>query len=199
MLNIILFGPPGSGKGTQAALLVEKYNLEHTSTGDLLRAERAAKTPLGLEANKYIEAGELVPDEVVVGMIRNKLAQKADKVQGFIFDGFPRTIAQAEALDVLLEEKEDEIDVLLSLRVPEEELVKRLLARGATSGRKDDQEESIIRNRVVVYENKTAPVADYYANQGKLVTINGVGSIDDIQQALCEEIDRVRGGDKQTA
>ncbi len=191
MLNIILFGPPGSGKGTQAALLVAKYNLEHTSTGDLLRAERAAKTPLGLQADKYIKSGELVPDGVVVGMIHNKLTEKASEVQGFIFDGFPRTVAQAEALDNLLAERNLKIDLLLSLRVPEEELVKRLLERGATSGRKDDRDESIIRNRVVVYETKTAPVADYYAKQGKLVTINGVGPLEVINQALCEEIDAV--------
>ncbi|MGB1242963.1 MAG: adenylate kinase [Chitinophagales bacterium] len=189
MLNIILFGPPGSGKGTQAALLVAKYNLEHTSTGDLLRAERAAKTPLGLEANKYIEAGELVPDEVVIGMIRKKLAERADSVQGFIFDGFPRTVAQAEALEELVSDRGLKIDLLLSLRVPEEELVKRLLERGATSGRKDDSNESTIRNRVVVYETQTAPVADYYAKQDKLVTINGVGALDDINQALSKEIE----------
>lgn len=188
MLNIILFGPPGSGKGTQAALLVAKYNLEHTSTGDLLRAERAAKTPLGLEANKYIEAGELVPDEVVIGMIRKKLAERADSVQGFIFDGFPRTVAQAEALDNLMSDRKLQIDLLLSLRVPEEELVKRLIERGRTSGRKDDNEETI-RNRVVVYETQTAPVADYYAKQGKLVTINGVGDLDVINQALSDEIE----------
>ena len=189
MLNIILFGPPGSGKGTQAALLVAKYNLEHTSTGDLLRAEKAAKTPLGLEAKKYMDAGNLVPDEVVIGMIRNKLAAKAGEVEGFIFDGFPRTIAQAQALDALFEERELKIDVLLSLRVPEEELVKRLLERGATSDRADDRDEKIIRNRVVEYETKTAPVADYYAKQGKLISVNGVGSIEAISQTLCDEID----------
>ncbi|MEZ4886914.1 MAG: adenylate kinase [Chitinophagales bacterium] len=192
MLNIILFGPPGSGKGTQAALLVEKYNLEHTSTGDLLRAEKAAKTPLGLEAKKYMDAGNLVPDEVVIGMIRNKLAAKVDEVDGFIFDGFPRTVAQAEALDNLFAERTLKIDIMLSLRVPEEELVKRVLARGETSGRADDKDESIIRNRVLVYETETAPVANYYAHQGKLVTINGVGSIDEISQALCEEVDAIK-------
>lgn len=191
MLNIILFGPPGSGKGTQAALLVEKYNLEHTSTGDLLRAEKAAKTPLGLEAKKYMDAGNLVPDEVVIGMIRNKLDAKAGEVEGFIFDGFPRTVAQAEALDALFAERDLKIDVLLSLRVSEEELVKRLLERGATSGRADDTNESIIRNRVVEYETKTAPVADYYANQEKLVALNGIGSIEDISKSLCVEIDKL--------
>jgi len=189
MLNIILFGPPGSGKGTQAALLVAKYNLEHTSTGDLLRAEKSAKTPLGLEAKKYMDAGNLVPDEVVIGMIRNRLDARAGEVEGFIFDGFPRTVAQAEALDALLVERDLKIDVLLSLRVSEEELVKRLLERGATSGRADDTNESIIRNRVVEYETKTAPVADFYAEQGKLISLNGIGSIEDINEALCREID----------
>ncbi|MFK7905807.1 MAG: adenylate kinase [Chitinophagales bacterium] len=189
MLNIILFGPPGSGKGTQAALLVAKYNLEHTSTGDLLRAEKSAKTPLGLEAKKYMDAGNLVPDEVVIGMIRNKLDARAGEVEGFIFDGFPRTVAQAEALDALLVERDLKIDVLLSLKVSEEELVKRLLERGATSGRADDTNEGIIRNRVVEYETKTAPVADFYAEQGKLIILNGIGSIEDISEALCKEID----------
>ncbi len=193
MFNIILFGPPGSGKGTQATLLVEKYNLEHTSTGDLLRGEIANQTPLGLAAKTYMDKGDLVPDEVVIGMIRNKLEAKAETVAGFIFDGFPRTVAQAKALDNLMTERNLQIDVLLSLSVSEEELVKRLLSRGVSSGRSDDLDESIIRNRVVQYESKTAPVADYYANQGKLISINGVGSIEEINQALCKEIDALLG------
>ena len=160
MLNLILFGPPGSGKGTQAQTLMEKYELIHISTGDLLRQEIKEETPLGLEAKNFMDQGLLVPDEVVIGMISSKLENNPD-AKGFIFDGFPRTVAQAEALDKLLDFKETQIDQLLFLQVDEEELVKRLLKRGETSDRADDRDEDIIRNRISVYKKETVPVANY--------------------------------------
>ena len=188
MINLILFGPPGSGKGTQAAKLVEKYELLHISTGDLFRYEMGNNTPLGKEAKSYIEKGELVPDEVTVGMLRNKVEANPD-VEGYIFDGFPRTIPQADALDNLLAENGNEVSLLAMLDVPDDELVKRLLLRGETSGRTDDVDESIIRNRIEVYKNETTPVFDYYAGKGKSAKVYGVGSIDDIFGRLCAEID----------
>jgi adenylate kinase len=187
MLNLVLFGPPGAGKGTQSAFLVDHYKLIHLSTGDLLRAEISEGTPLGLEAKSLMDKGELVPDSVVIGMIRNKIAANKS-ANGFIFDGFPRTIPQAEALDSLLVENETGITAMLSLSVPEEELVKRLLLRGKDSGRSDDKDESIIRNRINEYNKKTAPVADYYNNQGKLRHIHGVGTISDITESLMKAI-----------
>lgn len=191
MLNLVLFGPPGSGKGTQAARLIEKYNLEHISTGDLLRSEKKAGTPLGLEAKKYMDQGLLVPDEVVIGMISNKLDAQADKVKGFIFDGFPRTVAQAKALDQLLEEKDTQIHQMLALKVGEEELTRRLLERGKTSGRADDTNVETIRKRIGEYESKTKPVADHYTSQDKAIFIEGEGSIESITVALSEAIDGV--------
>lgn len=190
MINLILFGPPGSGKGTQAAKLVEKYELLHISTGDLFRYEMGNNTPLGQEAKSYIEKGELVPDEVTVGMLRNKVEANLD-VEGYIFDGFPRTIPQADALDNLLAENGNEVSLLLMLDVPDDELVKRLLLRGETSGRADDTEESIIRNRIEVYKSETTPVFDYYAAKGRASKVYGVGSIEEIFGRLCAEIDRV--------
>jgi len=187
MVNLILFGPPGSGKGTQAKKLVEKYNLLHISTGDLFRYEMGNNTPLGQEAKSYIDKGELVPDSVTVGMLRNKVEANPD-VAGYIFDGFPRTIPQSEALDELLAEKDQEVHRLLMLDVPDDEIVHRILERGKTSGRKDDLNETIIRNRIEVYKSETAPVYDYYHKQAKSVTINGVGTIDEIFDRLCQEI-----------
>ena len=187
MVNIILFGPPGSGKGTQAKKLVEKYDLLHISTGDLFRYEMGNNTPLGQEAKSYIDKGELVPDSVTVGMLRNKVEANPD-VAGYIFDGFPRTIPQSEALDELLAEKDQQVHRLLMLDVPDDEIVQRILERGKTSGRKDDLNETIIRNRIEVYKNETTPVYDYYQEQGKSVTINGVGSIEEIFDRLCQEI-----------
>ena len=189
MINLILFGPPGSGKGTQAQKLVDKYQLLHISTGDLFRYEMGNDTPLGLEAKSYIEKGALVPDSVTVGMLKNKVEANPD-VPGYIFDGFPRTIPQSEALDALVAEKGTQISALLMLDVADEELVKRLLERGKTSGRKDDADESVIRNRIDVYKQETAPVFDFYAAQGKAKKINGVGSIDEIFERLCAEIDQ---------
>ena len=184
MLNLVLFGPPGSGKGTQSTKLIEKYNLVHLSTGDILRGEIAAQTPLGIEAKKKMEKGELVSDDIVIGMISNKLDNNAG-AKGFIFDGFPRTTAQAKALDNLLTQKGTAITVMLSLDVEKQELVNRLLNRGKDSGRADDQDLSIIENRIAVYNRETAIVQDYYKAQGKLKDIQGVGSIDDIFKRLC--------------
>jgi adenylate kinase len=191
MINLILFGPPGSGKGTQAEKLAEHFNLLHISTGDLFRSEMKNETPLGLEAKKYIEKGELVPDEVTIGMLSNKLDENAGKVRGFIFDGFPRTQPQAEALDKLLELKETAISLVLALDVPEEEIVERIKGRGKTSGRADDLDDNIIRNRFRVYLNETATVAEHYKKSEKFVALNGVGTIDDIFAALSSEIEKV--------
>ncbi len=191
MLNIVLFGPPGAGKGTQAQKIIDKYHLVHLSTGDILRAELAAETPLGQEAKKYMDKGELVPDEVVIEMIGLKIDKSHDS-NGFIFDGFPRTTAQAEALDNLLQKKNTPISVMLSLEVEKNELVKRLLGRGQVSGRSDDQDESVIENRIKVYNNETAPVKGFYEKQGKYIAINGMGSIDEIFERLCRVIDKVQ-------
>ena len=188
MFNLILFGPPGSGKGTQSEKLIAKYGLKHLSTGDLLRSEIAAKTPLGLEAKNIMDKGQLVPDEVVIGMISSALDANPT-AKGFLFDGFPRTGAQAKALDNLLELKEASINVMLALDVSEEELVKRLLKRGETSGRSDDTNEHVIRARITEYHNKTAIVAEYYRQFNKVVLIKGEGSVDDIFAALSKEID----------
>ena len=188
MFNLILFGPPGSGKGTQSEKLIAKYGLNHLSTGDLLRSEIAAKTPLGLEAKNIMDKGQLVPDEVVIGMISSALDANPT-AKGFLFDGFPRTGAQAKALDNLLELKEASINVMLALDVSEEELVKRLLKRGETSGRSDDTNEHVIRARITEYHNKTAIVAEYYRQFNKVVLIKGEGSVDDIFAALSKEID----------
>ncbi|MFP5042073.1 adenylate kinase [Parasediminibacterium sp. JCM 36343] len=188
MFNIILFGPPGSGKGTQSEKLIAKYNLKHLSTGDLLRSEIAAATPLGIEAKKMMDQGQLVPDEVVVGMISSALDANP-QVAGFLFDGFPRTTAQAEALDKLLKLKGTSIGIVLALEVGEEEIVSRLLNRGLTSGRSDDTNETIIRNRITEYKNKTSIVANYYTATDKVKHIKGEGSLDEIFSALCKEIE----------
>lgn len=189
MFNVILFGPPGSGKGTQSERLIKKYGLKHLSTGDLLRSEIAAKTELGMEAKKLMDKGALVPDAVVIGMISTALDNNP-QAKGFLFDGFPRTTAQAEGLDQLLNEKGTQINEFISLVVSEEELVKRLLNRGLTSGRSDDTNEEVIRARITEYKSKTSIVADYYKQFGKFVEVKGEGSIDDIFNALCIEIDK---------
>ncbi|ARS36346.1 adenylate kinase [Pontibacter actiniarum] len=191
MLNIVLFGPPGAGKGTQSQNLIDKYNLIHLSTGDLLRSEIAAGTALGLEAKKLMDNGLLVPDEVVIGMIENKVKEHRH-APGFIFDGFPRTVPQAQGLDKLLQDNGTEISCMIALRVDDEELTKRLLLRGKTSGRPDDQNEELIRKRVQEYNTKTAPVADYYAGQGKFYAVDGIGEIEDIFKALCQQVDAVK-------
>jgi adenylate kinase len=191
MLNLIILGPPGAGKGTQSEKLISKYGLVHISTGDLLRAERNAGTELGNQANDYISRGELVPDAVVIGMVRNYMLSK-EGANGFIFDGFPRTIPQAEALDRMLEEFNTGISVVLGLEVEEDELVKRLMLRGQTSGRVDDQDENTIRNRFQEYLNKTLPLQGYYASQGKYQGVMGMGEIDIIFGQLSAKIDAVQ-------
>lgn len=189
MFNLILFGPPGSGKGTQSEKLVDKYGVVHLSTGNLLRAEIAGKTPLGLEAKSFIDKGQLVPDEVVIGMVDTYFEQHKE-ARGFLFDGFPRTVAQAKALDNLLALKKTGIAAVLALEVNEEELVKRLLNRGKTSGRSDDTDESVIRSRIEEYERKTAVVAEYYQQFGKVELIKGEGSIEEIFESLCTQIEK---------
>lgn len=186
-LNIVLFGPPGAGKGTQSEFLIRHYNLVHLSTGDLLRGEIKAESELGLQAKELMDRGELVADEIVIGMIRNKMEANLD-ARGFIFDGFPRTKAQAEALDEMLAVKEEPITAMLALEVPEEELVKRLLKRGETSGRADDKDEATARKRIAVYEKETAPLKDYYSAQGKFKAINGVGSVEEITARLIQAV-----------
>ncbi|MEK7199583.1 MAG: adenylate kinase [Bacteroidota bacterium] len=189
MFNIILFGPPGSGKGTQSEKLIATYGLKHLSTGDLLRTEISKQTPLGLEAKSIMDRGQLVPDEVVIGMISSAL-ESNPQAKGFLFDGFPRTVAQSEALDKLLQLKNTEIGVVLALEVSEEELVHRLLNRGLSSGRSDDTNESVIRARIAEYRSKTTVVADYYSQYDKVVHIKGEGTVDQIFSSLCSEIDQ---------
>ena len=179
MLNIVLFGPPGAGKGTQSEKLIAKYKLEHLSTGDLFRKHLGEGTELGKLAQKYMGEGNLVPDQVVIGMVKDKIAKTADPA-GFIFDGFPRTVAQAIALDDMLNDFETSISGMVALDVPDEELRNRLLERGKTSGRADDQNVEKINNRIQVYKNETVPVAEFYDNQGKFSKIHGVGAIDEI-------------------
>lgn len=195
MINLILFGPPGSGKGTQAMKLIEKYGLIHISTGDLFRYEMGNDTPLGRQAKAYIAKGELVPDSVTIGMLRNKVEAHPD-ARGFIFDGFPRTIAQAQALDALLKEKGAPVTALVALQVDDAEIIQRIKLRGATSGRSDDSDDHIIRNRIAVYKNETSPVFDYYAARGKSHSIDGLGNIDAIFERLSAAIDRMAGAAK---
>ena len=188
MFNLILFGPPGCGKGTQSDKLVTKYGLVHLSTGNLLRQEIKDKTPLGLEAKSFIDKGQLVPDEVVIGMVDSYFDQH-NEAKGFLFDGFPRTVAQAIALDKLLEFKKTEIGKVLILNVNEDELIKRLVLRGKTSGRSDDADENIQRNRQEVYKKETLPVADYYSKSKKVATIDGKGEIKEVFERLSSLID----------
>ncbi len=187
MLNILLFGPPGAGKGTQAIKIAEKFGLIHISTGDLLRAEVAAGTELGKAAKLLMDKGILVSDEIVTGMIDSKIGKNLT-AKGFIFDGFPRTIPQAEALDKILEKHHLSISVTLSLEVDEEELYKRISLRGKMSGRVDDQDKSTFLKRMSVYNTETSPLKQYYKNKGILVPINGIGEIEDIFNSLCKEI-----------
>jgi len=189
MFNIILFSPPGSGKGTQSEKIIAAYGLIHLSTGDILRREISAGTPLGLEAKSLMDKGILVPDEVVVGMISSALDNNPG-AKGFLFDGFPRTEAQSIALDKLLAEKNTAIGVVLALDVSRDELLKRLLHRGLTSGRSDDTNETIISNRIVEYQTKTTVVANYYSKFDKVVQVKGEGTVDDIFNTLSSEIDK---------
>lgn len=192
MLNLVLFGPPGAGKGTQSERIIQKYRLMHLSTGDLLRSQIAAGTALGLRAKQLMDQGLLVPDDVVIGMIESKLRENQDAT-GFIFDGFPRTVRQAEALDELLSQHRTSITLMVALMVDDEELTRRLLLRGQTSGRPDDQNEELIRRRVTEYNEKTTPVASYYADQQKLATIDGIGDIETIFDLITQQIEQATG------
>jgi adenylate kinase len=183
MLNLVLFGPPGAGKGTQSHKLIEKYGLIHLSTGDLLRSQISQGTALGVEAKKLMDAGILVPDEIVIGMISHKL-DESNGAKGFIFDGFPRTVAQADALDNLLKAKKSKISGMIALEVTDDELEHRLLLRGKDSGRPDDANPEVIRKRIKEYNDKTAPVAGFYKNQDKFKSINGIGSVDEIFETI---------------
>lgn len=191
MINLVLFGKPGAGKGTQAAFIKEKYNLKHISTGDLFRFHKEKGTELGKLAQKYMDNGGLVPDEVTIQMLQEEI-EKNPQVKGFIFDGFPRTIAQAEALDKFLVSKEMKIDATLALDTDDEILIQRLVERGKVSGRADDQDENKIRTRFVEYNEKTAPLIDFYKRQGKLRSINGIGTIEEITERLSEEINKIQ-------
>lgn len=188
MLNIILFGAPGCGKGTQAELLKEKYGVEHISTGAVIRSEIERGTELGLSMQEYIAKGELAPDSIVVGMVKNYICEHRD-AKGNIFDGFPRTTAQAEAFDELLKAEGLSVGVMIYMDVPEQELVNRILLRGKDSGRADDASEDVIRNRIKIYREQTAVVAGYYSKQGKYVAIDGVGTLDEVFARICEAID----------
>ena len=188
MFNLVLFGPPGSGKGTQSENIIATYNLQHLSTGDLLRSEVANKTPLGVEAKKFMDQGALVPDEVVIGMISSRI-DEVGKARGFVFDGFPRTEAQAVALDRLLSFKGTSIGLVLSLEVEEQQLIKRLINRGVNSGRSDDNEE-VVTKRIKEYHAKTKPVAGYYENQGKLIHVNGENSVEETFTLLAAQINK---------
>lgn len=191
MLNIVLFGPPGAGKGTQSEKLIEQYNLMHLSTGDILRAEKKAGSPLGKKAQEYSEKGLLVPDELVIALIEDKI--KSNKqVNGFIFDGFPRTVAQAKALDVMLNTLSIPVSGMVALEVKEDELFTRLIKRGETSDRPDDKDPVIIKQRISVYNNETTPVAGFYSEQKKYYGVDGMLSIDEVFSLISNIVDTLK-------
>lgn len=190
MLNVVLFGAPGCGKGTQSELLEKKFGLSHISTGEIIRSHIKAQTPLGQQMAEYISRGELAPDSVVIGMVEEYLSQNKG-IKGTIFDGFPRTTAQAEAFDKLLESMGDSVDIMIYMDVPEEELVQRILLRGKVSGRADDASEDVIRNRIEIYNQQTAVVADYYRQQGKYVVVPSLGTIDEVFDRIAAEIEKI--------
>jgi adenylate kinase len=191
MLNIVLFGPPGAGKGTQSERLIEKYGLTHLSTGDIFRANIKGESELGLLAKSYMDKGHLVPDSVTIDMLRAEVL-KSNSSKGYIFDGFPRTTAQAEALDEFLQSIDTSISVMLALDVEENELKNRLLKRAEVSGRADDADPTIIENRIAVYNKETSPVKNYYESQNKLISISGIGTIDEITQRLFAVVDSIK-------
>ncbi len=191
MLNIVLFGPPGAGKGTQAEKLISKYNLNHISTGEVIRQEIKNGSKLGESIKDYIQKGELAPDSLVIEMVANFVKNNSD-CAGNIFDGFPRTTHQAEKFDEIMKTNSLDVDVMLSLEVPDDSLVERLLLRGKDSGRADDSSEEVIRNRIAIYKEQTAIVANFYEAQGKHISVNGLGTIDEIFSRLCAEIDKLK-------
>ena len=188
MLNILIFGPPGCGKGTQSEFLVSKYNLKHLSTGDIFRSNIKNETSLGLEAKSFIEKGQLVPDSVTIGML-NKEMRSINNLNGFLFDGFPRTIKQAQSLDQLLLKLNQEISLMICIEVPESELIKRLLIRGESSDRKDDQNKEIITNRIEIYKEQTEILKDYYLAQNKFYSVDGTSSIQEVKEKIFSLID----------
>lgn len=190
MLNVVLFGAPGCGKGTQSELLEKKFGLSHISTGEIIRSHIKNQTPLGQQMAEYISRGELAPDSVVIGMVEEYLNQNKG-IKGTIFDGFPRTTAQAEAFDKMLESMGDSVDIMIYMDVPEEELVRRILLRGKDSGRADDASEDVIRNRIEIYNQQTAIVADYYRAQGKYVAVPSLGTIDEVFERIATEIEKL--------
>ncbi len=190
MLNVVLFGAPGCGKGTQSELLEKKFGLSHISTGEIIRSQIKAQTPLGQQMSEYISRGELAPDSIVIEMVENYLNENKG-IKGTIFDGFPRTTAQAEAFDTLLEKMGESVDIMIYMDVPEEELVQRILLRGKVSGRADDASEDVIRNRIKIYNQQTAVVADYYRAQGKYVAVPSLGTIDEVFDRIATEIEKL--------
>ena len=191
MLNVVLFGAPGCGKGTQSELLEKKFGLSHISTGEIIRSHIKSQPELGKQMQEYISRGELAPDSVVIGMVEDYLEQNKG-IKGTIFDGFPRTTAQAEAFDKMLKKMGDSVDIMIYMDVPEEELVKRILLRGKDSGRADDASEDVIRNRISVYREQTEIVAEHYSKQGKYVAIDGVGTMEEVFERICAAIDANR-------
>ena len=191
MFNLILFGPPGSGKGTQAAKIAEKYGFAHVSTGEIFRSEMRNETPLGVKVKGIVERGELVPDEVLVEILEAGIAKHED-ADGIIFDGYPRTLQQAKDMDTIMEKRNDTINLVLALEVDDEEIIKRLLKRAELEGRKDDTRE-VIENRIEVYNNQTQPLIDYYKEKGLFRSVNGIGTIDEIFESICREVDKALG------
>lgn len=192
MLNIVLFGAPGSGKGTQSAKLIDEYGLYHISTGELLRDHIKRGTPLGKTADEYISKGQLIPDQLMIDILDDVLEKEASGKSGVVFDGFPRTIPQAEALKELLRKRGTDLHAVIGLEVPEDELVNRMLARGKETGRADDNIETI-KNRLDVYHNQTLPLRDYYANEKKYLAINGLGIVDEIFRDIADQLERQTG------
>lgn len=190
MLNVVLFGAPGCGKGTQSELLEKKFGLSHISTGEIIRSQIKAQTELGIQMQEYISRGELAPDSVVISMVENYLNENKG-IKGTIFDGFPRTTAQAEAFDKMLKKMGDSVDVMIYMDVPEQELVQRILLRGKDSGRADDASEEIIRNRIEIYNQQTAIVAEYYRAQGKYIAVPSLGTIDEVFERIATEIEKL--------